>query len=57
MTNSEKYLKIITAGNCMMCGKEIKVPIVRGSAKFPNIFFCKECDEKINKESEEKNNK
>ncbi len=39
-------MKVVTVGNCMKCGKEIKLKIPEGCNKFPNIFFCKECEEK-----------
>lgn len=43
--------KVINAGNCMMCHKPIKYYVsARGSCEFPNVFFCKECTLKMNKE-------
>lgn len=55
--SAEKGLKIevVTAGNCMMCGKEIKVKVLKGTNinEIPNIFFCEECQEKIQMESAE----
>lgn len=36
---TEKYeAKVITRGNCMMCGKELT----------EGLFFCKECEDKAN---------
>jgi uncharacterized protein YlaI len=31
----------------MICGKEIKIVTKRKNNKFPNIFFCKECEQKL----------
>lgn len=41
--DKEYEVKVITRGNCMMCGKELT----------EGLFLCKECGEKANKESEE----
>lgn len=39
----EKYeAKVITRGNCMICGKELT----------EGLFFCKECEEKANSRQE-----
>lgn len=38
-------LKVIVAGNCVLCGKRVDAD---------NIFFCKDCQSKQNAESEEK---
>jgi len=36
----DKYnFEIVNRGNCMMCGKELK----------EGLFFCRECEEKIQK--------
>ena len=43
-------IKVINAGNCMICGREIKIVTTRGSNKFPNIFFCPRCERRANKE-------
>lgn len=41
---SDKYvLKAVTRGNCMLCGKELT----------EGIFFCKECEDKASRKSEE----
>lgn len=37
-------IKVINAGNCMICGREIKIVTKRGNNKFPNIFFCPKCE-------------
>jgi hypothetical protein len=37
-------IKVINAGNCMLCGREIKIIPRRGNNKFPNIFFCPICE-------------
>lgn len=39
-------IKIINAGNCILCGQKIKIAAQRGSNKLPNIFFCPECDKR-----------
>lgn len=44
MSKKEYEAKIITRGNCMICGKELT----------EGLFLCKECGEKANKESEDK---
>lgn len=36
--NKEYEAKVINRGNCMMCGKELT----------EGLFFCKECEEKVN---------
>lgn len=40
-------IKVIHAGNCMICGREIKVVAKREKNKFPNVFFCPKCEERI----------
>ena len=42
-------LKVINAGNCMICGKPIEL-VDTDSEKLPDIFFCSECAKKIKKE-------
>lgn len=37
-------IKVINAGNCMICGREIKIVAKRENNKFPNIFFCSRCE-------------
>jgi len=39
-------IKVINAGNCMICGREIKI-VARKDNKFPNVFFCRECEQKL----------
>lgn len=42
MQNNRKYdIKIVTRGRCMMCGKDLT----------EGLFFCKECEEKVIKET------
>lgn len=44
-------IKVINAGNCMICGKEIKIFTKREENKFPNIFFCPKCErQRVNKD-------
>lgn len=43
--DKEYKVKVITRGNCMICGKKLT----------DGLFFCKECGEKANKESENRN--
>ncbi len=43
-------IKVITAGNCIMCGEPIKLVVSRGNDKMPDIFFCPKCNERIVKE-------
>lgn len=38
------YFKIINAGNCVICGREIKIDTKRDNNKLPNIFFCPKCE-------------
>lgn len=52
-------VKVINAGNCMVCGREIKIITKKNNNKFPNIFFCPKCEkQRVNKgkpqESEDK---
>lgn len=42
--DKEYEVKVITRGNCMICGKELT----------EGLFICNECGEKANKESEDK---
>ena len=42
-------IKVINAGNCMLCGQKIKIVVRRKNSKFPNIFFCPECERRIKK--------
>lgn len=42
-------IKVITAGNCMLCGREIKIVIKQGNNKVPDIFFCARCKRKVKK--------
>lgn len=37
-------IKVINAGNCMLCGRQIKIVAKRGDNKFPDIFFCPRCE-------------
>lgn len=37
-------VKVINAGRCMICGREIN------KNKFPDIFFCKRCAPETNSE-------
>lgn len=39
-------LKIIHAGNCMMCGKQIELEDTKDSDKLLDVFFCAECAKK-----------
>ena len=48
-------IKVINAGNCMLCGKEIRIVIRRASNKLPNIFFCPRCEHRVNKEADKEN--
>lgn len=42
-------IKVINAGKCMMCGREICIVTKRSNNKFPNIFFCPRCERKAKK--------
>ena len=37
-------IKVINVGNCLICGREIKIVTKRESNKLPNIFFCPRCE-------------
>jgi hypothetical protein len=37
-------IEVINAGNCMLCGREIKIVTRKKSNEFPNIFFCSRCE-------------
>lgn len=39
-------IKVINAGNCIICGREIKIDTKKENDKFPNIFFCSRCEER-----------
>jgi len=52
-------IKVIVAGKCVLCGKPIELEDAKDTDKLPNIFFCQECEKKVNKnkskaESEDK---
>lgn len=40
-------IKVINAGNCIICGREIKIDTKKENDKFLNIFFCPRCEERI----------
>ena len=40
-------IKVVNAGDCMICGKQIQLVVPRGYNKLPNIFFCPECEKRI----------
>ena len=48
-------IKVINAGKCMLCGKEIKIITKKDSNKFPNVFFCPRCERRVKKEKKRKN--
>ena len=37
-------IKVINAGNCMLCGRKITIDTCKGGNKLPNIFFCPKCE-------------
>lgn len=43
-------IKVVNAGNCMICGKPIKLSIPRDYSKLPNVFFCRECEQELDKD-------
>ena len=42
-------IKVVNAGNCILCGKPIELKDTKDTDKLPNIFFCQECEKKIRK--------
>lgn len=40
-------IKVINAGKCMLCGKQIKIDTKQCGGKLPNIFFCLKCERKL----------
>lgn len=44
-------IKVVNAGNCILCGKPIKLSDSKENNELPNIFFCPKCNEQIVKES------
>lgn len=52
-------IKVINAGNCMICGREIKIVTKKDKNEFLDIFFCRRCEKrrlqkgKLQAESEE----
>ena len=40
-------IKVINAGNCMICGKPINPVVSRDNGKLPDIFFCPRCAKQI----------
>lgn len=44
-------IQVINTGNCMMCGREIKIVIRRGNSKSPNIFLCPRCERLLKKDN------
>lgn len=39
-------IKVINAGKCIVCGREIKIDTKKENDKFQNIFFCLRCGER-----------
>ena len=53
-------IKVINAGNCMICGRKIKIVTKKKNNIFPDIFFCPKCEKQIEKdyaESQERQEK
>ena len=44
-------IKLINAGNCMICGDPINLTVSKDNDKLPNIFFCPRCTKRIEKKS------
>lgn len=43
---------VVVPGNCVFCGKPIKMrPARGGNNKSSSIFFCSECQKKIKEEN------
>ena len=42
-------IKVIKAGKCKMCGREIWIVTKRDNNKFPNISICPRCERKVKK--------
>lgn len=40
-------IEVVNAGNCMACGKPIKLVVPIGYNKLLNVFFCRECESKL----------
>lgn len=40
-------IKVVDAGNCMICGKPIKLAVPIRHSKLPTIYFCKECQPEL----------
>jgi len=36
-------IEVVNAGNCMICGKPIKLAVPIDYNKLPDIFFCRKC--------------
>lgn len=39
-------VKVINAGKCMLCGREIKIVTKRDNTQFLNVFFCPKCEKR-----------
>lgn len=39
-------IKVINAGNCMLCGRKIMIDTCKEGDKLPNIFFCPRCEKR-----------
>ncbi len=39
-------VKVINAGNCMLCGREIKIVTKRKNTKLLNVLFCPRCEKR-----------
>lgn len=44
------YIKVINAGNCVICGRKIKIVTKKKNDIFPNIIFCPRCEKRIERE-------
>ncbi len=40
-------IKVVNAGNCMICGKPIKLAVPIDHDKLPNVFFCRKCEPEL----------
>lgn len=40
-------IEVVNAGNCIICGKPIKLAVPIGYSKLSNICFCKKCGPKL----------
>ena len=40
-------VKVVNAGNCIICGKPIKLVVPKDRDKISNVCFCRKCEPEL----------